>query len=97
MSAPQEDRALALQVELTEIIQEETGLHEPIATQIAERVLRGLRRRRGGDELYVPKGSAGRARDEKVRSAYKGNNRDEVCRDFGISRSTFYSILARRK
>ena len=92
-----EDRAVALHYELTAILWEEVGLHEPFASQIAEAVMRGLRRRRGGDSLYVPKSGSRAARDAAVLQAFDGRNRDAVCRRFGISRSTFYEILARRR
>lgn len=100
MTAPAavaEDRAVSLHYELTAILREEVGLHEPFASQIAEAVLRGLRRRRGGEELYVPK-RAGRAqRDRAVLEAFTGANRREVCRRFEISRTTFYEIINRRR
>ena len=92
-----EDRAVALQYELTSILREEVGLHEPFASQIAEAVMRGLRRRRGGDSLYVPKYGSRVVRDAAVVQAFDGRNRDAVCRRFEISRSTFYEILARRR
>ncbi len=92
-----EDRAVALHYELTAILREEVGLHEPFASQIAEAVMRGLRRRRGGDSLYVPKSGSRAARDAAVLQAFDGRNRDAVCRRFGISRSTFYEILQRRR
>lgn len=92
-----EDRAVALQYELTAILREEVGLHEPFASQIAEAVMRGLRRRRGGDSLYVPKYGSRVVRDAAVVQAFDGRNRDAVCRRFEISRSTFYEILARRR
>ena len=92
----EEERSLTLHVELTEILSAETGLNEALASQFAAAVLRGLQRLRGGDELYVPKGQGTARRDAEVRAAFRGNNREEVCRRFGISRRTFYRIVGRR-
>ena len=91
-----DERTLTLHVELTRILVAETGLKEKLSSQIAEDVLRGLQRLRGGDELYIPKGQGTASRDAEVRAAFRGNNRDEVCRQFKISRRTFYRIVRRR-
>ena len=51
---------------------------------------------------YVPKGlritddQLMLIRDKKVWSAHTGNNRDEIMRTFRISRSQYYSIMARK-
>jgi Mor family transcriptional regulator len=45
---------------------------------------------------YVPKGDARAARDAAVWKAWNGRNREDVMRQFRISRALLYSILARR-
>ncbi len=97
MSDTVEDRAVALHYELTAILREEVGLHEHFASQIAEAVLRGLRRRRGGEEVYIPKRLPRAVRDRAVRESFTGANRDEVCKVFDISRATFYAIIGQRE
>lgn len=97
MSAPQEDRALALHVELTEIIRQETGMYEGLASTIARHVLDGLQRRRAGGELYIPKSLGRPPTREEIRAAFDGTNRAEVCKKFGISRATFYRAISRRR
>lgn len=70
---------------------------EALAQVIADR----LAPRIGG--RYVPKGryrdgwQQRAQRDAAVWSAFNGRNRDEVMRQFGISRRLLYSILSRRR
>ncbi|HYF17698.1 MAG TPA: Mor transcription activator family protein [Ramlibacter sp.] len=86
-----EDAAALLQMEFTEIVREEIGYKEDFASQIASAVLRGLRRRRGGEELYVP--AADRSeRDAAIRREFNGTNLLEVCRRHGVSKSTVYRV-----
>lgn len=95
--AQPEDRVVSLQYALTTILRERIGYNERYASQIAEDILLGLRDRYGGDELYIPKTANRLARDAAVLTAFDGRNRDEVCRTYGISRTTFYEILARAR
>lgn len=98
MSKPVDvERSLTLHDELTEILREETGLHESLASQIAEAVLRGLCRRRGPGVVYVPKGIGPTVSADQIRAAYNGQNRDDVCKRFGISRATFYRAISARR
>lgn len=90
-----EDKTVTLQYTLTAIIRERVGMNERYASQLAEDILRGLQERYGGDEVYVPKTSGTATRDRLVLERFDGSNRDEVCRQFGIGRSTFYDILQR--
>lgn len=62
---------------------------------LADVVARRLAPRIGG--RYVPKRDERAARDEAVWKAWNGRNREEVMRQFGISRRLLYSILARRR
>lgn len=63
---------------------------EALAQVLAER----LAPRIGG--RYIPKRDARAKRDAAVWKAWNGRNREEVMRQFGISRALLYSILARR-
>lgn len=62
---------------------------------LADVVARRLAPRIGG--RYVPKRDDRAARDAAVWKAWNGRNREEVMRQFGISRRLLYSILARRR
>lgn len=75
--------------EFTVIVQEETGLKDLFAAQVAEAILRGLRRRRGGEEVYIPAEDRS-ARDDAIRRAYNGRNMEEVMARYGVSRATVY-------
>lgn len=63
--------------------------HRAVVTTMA----RMLARRIGG--RYVTYVDARAQRDADVLAAFNGRNRDEVMREFGISRALFYNILAR--
>lgn len=77
------------------------GVDGEAIAALAEVVARRLAPRIGG--RYVQKGPyrAGweerAARDAAVWKAWNGRNREEVMRQFGISRRLLYSILARRR
>ena len=95
--AQPEDRVVSLQYALTSILRERVGYNERYASKIAEDILHGLQERFGGDELYIPKTANRIARDMAVLQMFDGRNRADVCRKFGISRTTFYEILARTR
>ena len=90
-----DDAAVSLLYEMTTIVREEIGFNEIFAAQIAEALVRGLRRRLGGDELYIPAQDKAE-RDAAIRARFNGTNRDEVCRAFGISKSRLYEIVGRK-
>ena len=77
------------------IVQEELGFADIYAQQVSDAIVRGLRKRRGGDEIYIPVADKNE-RDAAIRAAFTGSNRGEVCIRFGISKATFYNILNRR-
>lgn len=60
---------------------------------LAVEVARRLGPRIGG--RYVPKRDERAARDAAVRRAFTGRNREEVERQFSISRRLFYAIISR--
>jgi Mor family transcriptional regulator len=91
-----EDAAIALQYEITKIVREEIGMNEHFASQIAEALMRGLRRTLGGQEIYIPSQDL-RRRDQAIRDEFNGRNRDELCRRYGIGRTRLYEIVSRGK
>lgn len=92
------DAALLLQYEMTDIVREEMGLHEQEAMQIAQAIVRGMRKRYGGQRLggrghiYVPAPSKAE-RNEAIRREFNGNNYGELMQRHGIKRSQLYKVL----
>lgn len=94
--ADEEDVIHTLHSELAKTTGDLAGLPEAQATELATMITRFLQERFGGREVYI------RARDRKERdravvAAFTGANRDEVCKDFGISPATLYRILDRAR
>lgn len=86
-----EDAAAQLHSEFTDIVRTEIGMNEFFASDIAAAFLRGLRKRFGCQDLYIP------AEDRSVRNAaikaeFRGGNIDAVCKKFGVSKATVYRI-----
>ena len=50
----------------------------------------------GGALVYVPCPDR-KARDERIRQMFNGTNLQEVCEQFGLSRTAVYRICSRRK
>jgi len=97
-----DDAAVALQYEFTAIVREEIGMNEGFASQIAAAIVRGMRRRfRGhclGDYYLAEQSAADREeRDAAIRAEFNGQNRDEVCQKYGISKSRLYQIVTPEK
>lgn len=90
-----DDAAVALLYEMTAIVREEIGMNELFASQIAEAITRGLRRRLGGDYHYIPAPDKAE-RDAAMRAQFNGRNLDEVARANKISRRQAYRIVTRR-
>lgn len=83
---------MSLQYELTAIVRDEIGMNEHFASQVAEALMRGLRKKLGGQEVYIPVHDR-RARDEAIRAEFNGRNQAEICRRYRISRSRLYQIV----
>ncbi|WP_454752163.1 Mor transcription activator family protein [Cupriavidus necator] len=90
----QSDTAIDLTGALTTIVLKEITPIERLAKPFVEALERGLRQLLGGQEVYIPAPDR-RERDEAIRAAFNGRNRDEVCRQFGISKTTFYEVINR--
>lgn len=90
-----EDAAVQLEQDIIGIVREEIGMHEQMATVFAQALVRGLRRRLGGQELYIP--SPNRAeRDAAIRREFNGTNIDALMKRHGIGRARVYQIVGRR-
>ncbi len=90
-----DDASVSLVYEVTAAIQEEVGMAEAFASQIAEAITRGLRRRLGGNHIYVPKFNSTqekRERDATIKREFNGQNRDELMRRYGLSKTQIYEI-----
>ncbi|WP_445287688.1 Mor transcription activator family protein [Variovorax atrisoli] len=87
-----EDAAVQLEQDFIRIVREEIGMHEQMATVFAQALVRGLRRRLGGQEIYIPAPNKS-ARDAAIRKQFDGRNIDEISRNFGLSRTRVYEIL----
>ncbi len=95
-----DDAAVALQYEFTAIVREEIGMNEGFASQIAAALVRGMRRRFRGQRLgdyYLAEQTASEReeRDSAIRAEFNGQNRDEICQKFGISKTHLYRIVAK--
>jgi Mor family transcriptional regulator len=86
-----EDAAVQLQHDMVAIVREEIGMHESIAALFADALVRGLRRRMGGRELYIPAADRS-ARDAAIRREFDGSNLKEVMARHGVSRTRVYEI-----
>lgn len=91
-TAQTEDAAIQLEHDFVEIIRQRIGLNETLATIHAQEIVRGLRERHGGQELWIP------APDKTERNAailrdFNGINAREVMARHGISRAHLYRIV----
>lgn len=77
-------------------------LNQDLVQIIVTAVIDALRTHLGGRRVYVPVVAPAKAaheirtRDDAIRAAFNGRNMKEVCRDFGVSRATFYRITGGR-
>lgn len=90
-----EDAAVQLEHDIIGIVREEIGMHEQMATVFAQALVRGLRRRLGGQELYIPSPNRSE-RDAAIRREFNGTNMDELMRRYGLSRPRIYAIVGAR-
>lgn len=77
------------------ILREEIGMNESIGGIFAAAMVRGLRRRLGGRELYIPAPDRSE-RDATIRRDFNGGNVDELMRRHGLSRTRIYEIVGQR-
>jgi Mor family transcriptional regulator len=84
-----------LEHDFTSIVREEIGMHEGMAGMFAAALVRGLRRRLGGQDLYIPAPDRS-VRDASIRRDFTGTNVDELMRRHGLSRTRIYEIVGQR-
>ena len=93
-----EDQSIQLHREFVEIVREEIGLNERFANDIASALVRGVRKRYGGQTMgrrgaiYVPAPDKSE-RNKAIRTEFKGSNALEVCKKYKISRSRLYQSV----
>lgn len=90
-----EEAAVQLEHEVAAIVTDELGLKEPLAGIFAQAIVRGLRDRLGGDDLYIPAPDR-RERYMAIRAEFNGTNLAEVCKKFNVSRDTVYRAARTR-
>ena len=90
-----EDAAVQLQHDFVEIVREEIGMNEALASVFASAVVRGLRRRMGGSDLYIPSPDL-TDRDAGIRREFDGKNLAYIMAKYGVKRSSVYAICATR-
>lgn len=90
--AHNEDAAVALLYEVTAIVREETGLSEALASHFAAAITRGLRKRLGGAEFYIPAQDKAE-RDAALRAEFNGRNLDDLCKKYDITQRQGYRII----
>lgn len=89
--AQADDAAVQLEHDFVRIVREEIGMHEAMASLVAQALVRGLRRTLGGQELYIPAPDKA-ARNDAIRREFDGTNMREVMSRHGISRTQVYAI-----
>lgn len=96
-SAQAEDAAVQLERDFVDILREEVGMGEREACEFARPLVRGLRKRMGGAELWIPAPDKA-ARNEAIRREYHGTKESlrDVMRRHNVTRSTVYEIVRRR-
>ena len=91
-----EDAAVQLERDFIDIVREEIGMHEAIAFVFATALVRGLRRKNGGRELYIPAADVS-ARDARIRREFTGPaSLPAIQRWSGLSRTSIYRIVGAR-
>ncbi len=96
MDQPQYPEVLEdLKDKLTELLREE-GIDDKPAGEIAFRATEMVRLDWGGLNLYIPKGRplGPSDRDLEIYRRFSVENRDHLCKEFGITTQRLYQILS---
>lgn len=107
MNEPQyidDDRAVALQAEIEQILGEWMGMAPQVAAPMAQLLIAGMRERMGGQRVYIPaprrlkeQRDEAAARHAEIAAMYNGRNILDVMRTFGVSRRTVYNAVSRSR
>ncbi|GAB2704056.1 hypothetical protein GCM10027195_03210 [Comamonas sediminis] len=88
-----EDMAVQLEVEMADILREDLGMTASEAADKAQAVVRGMRKRMGGNNWYVPVLLDKQARDEAIRREFSGpNSLPGLKRKYGLTERRIYQI-----
>ncbi|WP_341674964.1 Mor transcription activator family protein [Niveibacterium sp. SC-1] len=92
------DRSIRLLSILTSALRDEMGMPEQDAARLGEQLVRHMSTRVGGAEVYCPKRlEVDRAqRDAAILRDFTGRNLAEVCRRYGVSKTTVYRVVGER-
>lgn len=93
--AVEADAALELEAMLGETVALCLGLSMSCAHGIAQKMVKVLRMRHGGSDVYIPARSR-RERDASIRAELRTGNAAELAARHGISVSAVYKIAGRR-
>lgn len=66
------------------------GLIDPQARDLAEAVVVNLCHKVGGESFYINKKNIN---ETQIKREFNGQNRDELCQKYNISKATFYRII----
>ena len=93
------DASIDLQSEFEEIIlRESCEKSTEKAARLASAIIDALKKRRGGDTIYISKGVNSverKLRDRAIRNEYNGRNRLALCAKYRVSKARLYQILAK--
>jgi len=91
-----DDESVNLRFEITNIVREEIGMHEMFAMQIADALVRGLRKRFCGQKIYVPNTDAQdiEKRNAGIKQDFTGTRESlrAVMRKYSVSKTTVYRV-----
>ena len=80
---------------VTVLVRDHLQIGGPVGELMVDQLFRALRRRFGGQDLYIPVEDVAMLRHARIVSLFNGRNHHEVCREVGISRATLYRMLKR--
>lgn len=88
-----EENAKLLQCEIADALCKEAGFFPGDSVSIAAKVVEYLRKRIGGQEIYIPAESKN-GRNASIYEMYNGRNSQEVMKKFGLkSRASLHYIV----
>lgn len=93
--AVEADAALELEAIVGECLQLCLGLHGPAVLDLANKMVKVLRVRHGGGDVYIPAADK-TERNAAIRAALRTGNAAEVAADHDLNPSTVYKIARRR-
>jgi Mor family transcriptional regulator len=95
-----DDETVNLRFEITDIVQEEIGFHEQFASQIADALIRGFRKRFCGQKIYISNTDAQdiTKRNAGIKKEFNGTKAslDVVMRKYNVSKTTVYRVCNKK-